>query len=145
MVKYSGVTCRTAPLVGVHSIFSTNAHFHFYWSTCQNYDLSFKGLLTKYRISSLSVGITDFHSSDVGLSWAVQNIRYESRAYVPAPGRCEIGVEGYIEAREAKKRDFRWGEEDDLDARWSYIEGGSCKYCLDILMSLFARTLCVPK
>jgi len=112
---------------------------------CQNYDLSLKELLTKYRISSLSVGITDFHSSDVGLSEAVQNIRYESRAYVPAPGRCEIGVEGYNGGREAKKRDFRWGEEEALDGRRSYIEGGSCKYRLDISISLFARTLCVPK
>jgi len=55
-----------------------------------------------------------------------------------------MGVEGYIGVREAKKRDFR-GEEEALDARWSYMEGGSCKYRLDIFMSLFARTLCVPK
>lgn len=48
------------------------------------------GKLTRYLMSSLSVGLTAFHPSP-----PVQKMRYESSAYGPQPGMWEIGVGGY--------------------------------------------------
>jgi len=56
-----------------------------------------------------------------------------------------MGVVGYFDTAGAKKREFRCGEDETLEGRRSYVDGGSRKYHFDIAIRRFARVVCVPR
>ena len=64
-----------------------------------------------YLTSSLSEGITSFHSK------GVQKMRNESDAYGPVPGRCEIAVVGYLVRFEDEDFEGDVGEEEEIETR----------------------------
>lgn len=71
----------------------------------------------------------------------MQNIRYESSAYVPEPGRWEMGVEGYLAFLLGERLGCSvWA----ADLRGVFKSGGSSTYAALIEISRDARTLCRP-
>lgn len=94
---------------------------------------------TRYLTSSLSRGLTDFHSS-----FPAQNMRYESSAYGPLPGTCEIAVGGYGTSRVPVPSTA--GSVTVPRERWSWFSmGGSVRKVCEMSMKRVVRVSPSPR